>query len=336
MGSSDLNTLIPEEELQATLAEIEKMSPDEAAAIPSLDDDRPDVDATASDQPVAGDPSASLGAPDTSSDEADTASVNADQSAGPERDVGTPEADSAPSPDVDDVPDPPAATSTTKDAAPHSSDAAATDSVGGAEDSLELLDGRQLEAALAEVERMSAKSKAAQSPHQLERDLATQADEDGPADTTKSTEPSNGTDSGEIAGDADDPTEQESAASGAAPSKPRRFKIGERAEPGDVAEYRPPPQREETDAPVDPTRPVAPFAKRVYRALDRVIDALNRPFGALGETGRSVIGSVALVTLLISIMAALLIPLILPHRDGITFLEEKTAQLRSQPAAKKP
>jgi hypothetical protein len=73
--------------------------------------------------------------------------------------------------------------------------------------------------------------------------------------------------------------------------------------------------------------PVTPLSKRLYRAIDRALDALNRPFAGLSNTQRALVGWVALTTLIVSILAIILMPIVLPHHDAITFLEEKRAQL---------
>ena len=73
------------------------------------------------------------------------------------------------------------------------------------------------------------------------------------------------------------------------------------------------------------------LSKRIYRALDQALDRVNRPFERLGTGVRALVGWVALATLIVSILAIVLMPLVLPHRDAIVFLQEKRAQLDAPP-----
>jgi hypothetical protein len=55
----------------------------------------------------------------------------------------------------------------------------------------------------------------------------------------------------------------------------------------------------------------------------------------LNETTRTLAGWVAATTLIVSILAILLMPVLFPHRDAITFLQEKVARLDSPPLAER-
>jgi len=77
-----------------------------------------------------------------------------------------------------------------------------------------------------------------------------------------------------------------------------------------------------------------------FRALDRALDAVNRPFVCLGDRIRHLIGLVAIVTIAVSILALLILPRVIPQQDAVTFLQAKRAQLdqpaTTQPAAEPP
>lgn len=271
MSSLDSNTLVPEDELQATLAEIEKMSAEEAATIPSLDDGNPDADEAAADEP-----------PDQGQA---SASTESDDSA------GAPQADEAP-------------------------------------ESSTSLGDNELKAALAEVETISPNS-APPSPRRsspLDGDSA-ESDEGGPSKPV--------VEEARTEAEPDEATPPEDASANPAPSdqKQFRFRIGENADGEAPAEDQSAPERDEVVT-GHAARPVAPLAKRVYRTLDRALDALNRPLARLGPGARALVGWVALVTLVVSMLAALLLPRVFPHRDAITFLQEKHAQLDAPPPDK--
>lgn len=73
--------------------------------------------------------------------------------------------------------------------------------------------------------------------------------------------------------------------------------------------------------------PRVPWWKRLLRALDDLLDIINRPFASLSPQLRSLIGVVSLTTIIVSLASAWLIPTLMPHRDAITFLEEARARV---------
>jgi hypothetical protein len=234
MDGAESNVLLPEDELQAALAAIGEMSAEDAAAIPSLDDDREDTDGSAAEPTVSDSP---LG-------EEELAAM-------------VPEAEAVPS---------------TADAAPASDDTAPNTSVE--------------QAAPQESPETTAGAEA--------------IDSDATAQVPQG-------------------------------KKKPRFKIGKPSSQEGVAEYRPPEGRGSAQAVGVAARPVTPPAKRVYRALDQALDRVNRPFERVGTGVRALVGWVALATLIVSILAIVLMPLVLPHRDAIVFLQEKRAQLDAPP-----
>ncbi len=90
-----------------------------------------------------------------------------------------------------------------------------------------------------------------------------------------------------------------------------------------------PPARARTDRP-QPFIPRVPWWKRLLRAIDDLLDVINRPFAGLSPQVRSLIGTVSLTAILVSLASAWLIPTLLPHRDAITFLEAARARVLSQ------
>lgn len=270
MDSAESNVLLPEDELQAALAEIEQMSAEDADGNPSLDDGRDESDGLVADPRRL--PSGATDAPSPESDPppaaeqvVSTPSESADQTAA---------AETAATPD----PDPPLGEAEWAAMVAGAEAVASTANAGPASD----------DAALDSRVGQSAAQKSPETP------VAAKAADDG--------------------------------AAGSAPSakKKPRFKIGKRSSEEGVAEYRPPDERGDARA---GAQPVASRSKRVYRALDRALDRINRPFERLGDGQRALVGWVALVTLIVSVLAMALMPLVLPHRDAIVFLQEKRAQL---------
>jgi hypothetical protein len=234
MVGAESNVLLPEDELQAALAAIGTMSAEDAAAIPSLDDDREDTDGSGAEQAVS-------------------------------------------------------------------------DSPLGEEERV---------AMVPETEAVPSKANAAPAPDEAALDAAVEqfASQESPEITSGA----------------------EAIDSGAAAQAPHakkmpRFKIGKQSAQEGVAEYRPPEGRGGARTAGVAARPVTPPAKRLYRALDQALDRVNRPFERLGTEVRALVGWVALVTLVVSILAIVLMPLVLPHRDAIVFLQEKRAQLDVPP-----
>jgi hypothetical protein len=111
---------------------------------------------------------------------------------------------------------------------------------------------------------------------------------------------------------------------GQAEPRKLRFQVGKKAVKERAAACHPPDQRREALRAIQPT---TPLARRAFRLVDRVLDTINRPFERMGERTRSLAGYIALTTVLVSILAMILMPLILPHRSAVTFLLEKRAAL---------
>ncbi len=80
-----------------------------------------------------------------------------------------------------------------------------------------------------------------------------------------------------------------------------------------------------------PFIPRVPWWKRLLRALDDLLDVINRPFAGLRPEVRSLIGAVSATTIVVSLTCAWLIPTLMPHRDAITFLEQARATPRGMP-----
>ena len=273
MSEAGANTVVPQEDLEAALAEVEKLSEAEAAA--------------------------AARSPDDGSDQADDATP------------GSAEREMEPT------------TSQTEDA-PAPAPAEASPSA------------EEVDAKLKEVEALAAD--AAAMPAEAGPDEATSAvealapptsvhrqDAGATPDEAQPCEPA-----GKGASEGSQ-SPQETSATGAPPTpKKVRFKIGQKAREADVAEHRPPDQS--ADAALSAARPVASLFKRLCRAIDQGLEAVNRPFGRLGDGGRALVGWAALATLIVSILAMILMPMILPHRDALTFLQEKRVQLEPPPA----
>ncbi len=79
--------------------------------------------------------------------------------------------------------------------------------------------------------------------------------------------------------------------------------------------------------------PRVPWWKRLLRAIDDLLDVINRPFASLSPQHRSLIGVVSVTTIVVSWLSAWLIPVLMPHRDAITFLEQARAAVLSREGA---
>ncbi|HMQ14445.1 MAG TPA: hypothetical protein PKC49_00580 [Phycisphaerae bacterium] len=127
----------------------------------------------------------------------------------------------------------------------------------------------------------------------------------------------------------------------APPGKKIRFKIGrsEGAPAEPPAEptpepSRPPPTRDAPAAaepPEPPQMPVATPGKRVYRMVDSLLDAANRPFVLLSGRMRDTIGAVAVATILVSILMPMLLNYMSPKRDPVSFLRQKRVEFERGP-----
>lgn len=76
-----------------------------------------------------------------------------------------------------------------------------------------------------------------------------------------------------------------------------------------------------------PARLTARLCRRAYRATDAVLELLNRPFFWLSADARKLVGSVSLATIAVALSAWLLLPLILPNRDAVSFLAARRAAM---------
>lgn len=75
------------------------------------------------------------------------------------------------------------------------------------------------------------------------------------------------------------------------------------------------------------TPPRCSWVKPAYDFANRILDAINRPFVGLAPRTRQIIGLAAATTIAVCMLAQCLIPIVLPHRDAIQFLQERRAAL---------
>jgi len=82
---------------------------------------------------------------------------------------------------------------------------------------------------------------------------------------------------------------------------------------------------------------VAATHGRLYRFLDGILWALNRPFAFLGPGGRQLLGWIAIVTLIMCALALTALPRLAPRRDPLSELHQYTQRTlsaaESRPAA---
>lgn len=90
------------------------------------------------------------------------------------------------------------------------------------------------------------------------------------------------------------------------------------------------------DRPTATFVPRAPLAKRVYRAIDGMLEFVNAPFLRVSEAVRNAIGVVAATSLAVSLLAIVVLPIVTPHRDAIAFVEEKRRALERASAEQAP
>jgi len=83
---------------------------------------------------------------------------------------------------------------------------------------------------------------------------------------------------------------------------------------------------------LQPVVPRTPTAKRLSRGVERALDALNRPLAWMPPQWRALTGWLSLATLLVSTLALVLLPVVFPHRDALTFLHEKRVALQARSA----
>ena len=77
----------------------------------------------------------------------------------------------------------------------------------------------------------------------------------------------------------------------------------------------------------------APSGNFILRMLDTVLDLVNRPFDFLTPAARQKLGLVGLATIVTSILAACLLPLLMPKHDPVSSLRAKRAELQVAPPA---
>jgi hypothetical protein len=83
--------------------------------------------------------------------------------------------------------------------------------------------------------------------------------------------------------------------------------------------------------PAEP-RPALPAGRIVYRALDALLAAVNWPFNRMGPEARQLVGILATVTIVVSLLAAHFLPILLPPRDAISQLHQRVLQTQTGPA----
>ncbi len=72
-----------------------------------------------------------------------------------------------------------------------------------------------------------------------------------------------------------------------------------------------------------------------YHAIDTTLAIINRPFNSLSPQRRQLAGHLAIATLVLSLLALYLFPMLIPRRDAVSLLTNKCAALRA-PAAAQP
>jgi hypothetical protein len=65
------------------------------------------------------------------------------------------------------------------------------------------------------------------------------------------------------------------------------------------------------------------------RVLDCILSGIHWPFGWLGPSARRLIGYLAITTIVMSLLAAYLLPSLFPHPDPLRDLHQKALQARS-------
>lgn len=114
-----------------------------------------------------------------------------------------------------------------------------------------------------------------------------------------------------------------------------RLRAGLGRKSGDASPEETPQQPAATEEQTAPAAEALP-AKGICRLVDRALDTLNKPFDRFGGQVRNAIGLGAIATVVISIAALLVLPRLMPHRDAVSFLREKRAQLDARRTAPAP
>lgn len=76
-------------------------------------------------------------------------------------------------------------------------------------------------------------------------------------------------------------------------------------------------------SPATPERRGTSLGRVLYIALDTLLDWINWPFLRLGEGTRALIGTLGAVTLVLSLLAMTVLPLLQPDRDPLGFLRRR-------------
>lgn len=66
--------------------------------------------------------------------------------------------------------------------------------------------------------------------------------------------------------------------------------------------------------------------------LDRGLDLMHRPFRRLSPDTRQAVGALAIVTIVMSVLASTLLPILFPPRDAVTLLKNETQAVRQNTA----
>jgi len=107
-----------------------------------------------------------------------------------------------------------------------------------------------------------------------------------------------------------------------------RFRVGAGAAAAAAETARPTEARDETTHIA--VTPRTALWKRIYRAVDDALERLNRPIQRMiPRPVRDLIGRIALVTIVVSLLAAWLLPWLLPSQDAISFVRERRSALEA-------
>jgi hypothetical protein len=86
-------------------------------------------------------------------------------------------------------------------------------------------------------------------------------------------------------------------------------------------------------AAVAPLPSGTPTGGLLYRTLDGILWAINRPFDGLAPEARQLVGWLAIVTLAMSTSAPFVLKWLVPSRDPVAQLSRQTAAVRAAPPA---
>jgi hypothetical protein len=321
---------VTEDELQAAIAEIENMSPAEAAAISEAGDGSQDApDSTEQPSPSGPEPS-----------DASVAEAPAERADAPAERADAPAEAAAISEAGGGSQDAPDSTEQASPSGPEPSDTSVADAPAEHADA-------PAEQADASAEQADAPAEQADAPAEQADAPAEQADAPQPP-VQPDRAPSEPADSRDEPSDADQAggvTEGVSTwvsrfragLSRAGLSRAlARLRAGLGRKSADASPEDAPEQSAETEegqsASIDEALP----PKGICRLVDRALDTLNKPFDRFGSQVRNAIGFAAIATVVISVTALLVLPRMFPHRDAVSFLREKRAQLDARRTAPAP